>query len=239
MCHSYIIHPPPLCKPADSCLPLSESPLNTVHLLSHIYVSRSEALWKDPDMLPFFESQVSAAMAQLETEQAVADREHVLSLLAIPRDPVDEQISLPLFICRHVVCSESTSWIGFLPPQIRNKPVHAYDPLPPTTAISMYDNDYFSGVPTRGGGRAGPGAGGQMGFLGEMIGRLNQIMEEHPDGWQDRIAAVWQDMTGRRELAGVPQEQRDNLLQQVSSSPDSLYCASLQGACKQAFGKMG
>lgn len=167
-------------------------------------------------MLPFFESQVPLAMAQLETEQASSDRDHVLSLLEIPRDPVDEQLKLPLFICRHVVCSESTSWIGFLPPQIRNKAVHAYDPLPPTTAISMYDNEYFSGVPTRSrGAGAGPG-GGQLGFLGEMIGRLNQVMEEHPDGWQDRIAGIWREMTGRRELAGVPQEQRDDMLQQVS-----------------------
>lgn len=165
-------------------------------------------------MLSFFESQVPSAMAQLETEQAASDRDHVLSLLEIPRDPVDEQLKLPLFICRHVVCSESTSWIGFLPPQIRNEPVHAFDPLPPTTAISMYDNEYFSGVPTRSRG-AGAGGGGQLGFLGEMIGRLNQVMEEHPEGWQDRIAGVWREMTGRRELAGVPQEQRDNMLQQV------------------------
>jgi hypothetical protein len=167
-------------------------------------------------MLSFFESQLSAAMAQLETPQAASDREHVVSLLAIPRDPVDEQISVPLFLCRHVVCSESTSWIGFLPPQIRNKPVHAYDPLPPTTAISTYDAQYFNGLPARAGGRqGGGGGGGQMGFLGEMIGRLNQIMEENPEGWQDRIGAVWRELTGRREFEGVPQQERDNMLQQV------------------------
>ena len=165
-------------------------------------------------MLKFFESQISPAIAQLESEQAKSDREHVLSLLAIPRDPVDEQISLPLFICRHVVCSESTSWIGFLPPQIRNKPVHAYDPLPPTTAISQYDANYFNGLPARGRAQGG-GPGGGGGILGETIGRLNELMEQHPDGWQDRIAAVWRELTQRREFGDVPQQERDDMLQQV------------------------
>lgn len=191
----------------------SESPTNTVHLLSHIYVSRSEALWKEPSMLKFFESQLSPAIAQLDSTQAQSDREHVLSLLAIPRDPVDEQISLPLFICRHVVCSESTSWIGFLPPMIRNKPVHAYDPLPPTTAISTYDQSYFNGLPTSGRGQGGQVQGG--GILGETLGRLNELMEQHPDGWQERIATVWRELTAGRAFAEVPQQERDDMLQQV------------------------
>jgi hypothetical protein len=184
--------------------------LNTVHLLSHIYVARSEALWKDPAILKFFESQITPAIAQLQSEQAISDREHVLSLLAIPRDPSDEQLSLPLFICRHVVCSESTSWIGFLPPQIRNLPVHAYDPLPPTTAVSEYDAAYFNGQPI------GRGRGGQAGILGDTLGRINELMEQHPDGWQERIGAIWRELTGAREFAAVPQEQRDDMLQQVS-----------------------
>lgn len=165
-------------------------------------------------MLKFFESQLSPAIAQLESSQAKSDREHVLSLLAIPRDPVDEQISLPLFICRHVVCSESTSWTGFLPPMIRNKPVHAYDPLPPTTAISTYDQSYFNGLPTRGRGQGGQVQGGG-GILGETLGRLNELMEQHPDGWQERIAAVWRELTAGRAFAEVPQQERDDMLQQV------------------------
>jgi len=165
-------------------------------------------------MLKFFESQLSPAIAQLDSTQAKSDREHVLSLLAIPRDPVDEQISLPLFICRHVVCSESTSWIGFLPPMIRNKPVHAYDPLPPTTAVSTYDQSYFNGLPARGRGQGGQVQGGG-GILGETLGRLNELMEQHPDGWQERIATVWRELTAGRAFAEVPQQERDDMLQQV------------------------
>lgn len=194
----------------------SDSPNTLVHLLSHIYVSRSEALWKDPDNLSFFESQISAAFSLIDSDQAKSDRDHVLSLLAQARDPVDEQLAIPLFVCRHVLCSESTSWLGFLPPQIRNKPFHAFDPLPPTTAISMYDNEYFAGVSPsssrRGGGGSRAGAGG---FVGELMGRMNDAMERYPDSWQERIAAVFRDMTGRREFAGVPEQERDNLLQQV------------------------
>jgi len=35
-------------------------------------------------------------------------------------------------------------------------------------------------------------------------------------GWQGRVEGIWREMTGRREFANVPQEERDGLLQQVS-----------------------
>lgn len=175
--------------------------------------------------MAFFESQLSAGLASIDSEQAKSDRDHILALLAQPRDPIDEELKVPLFVCRHVLCSESTSWLGFLPPPIRNKNIDAYDPLPPSTAISMYNNAYFAGAPTS--SRAGPGTGGAGGLGGggvggramemvnDLMGRMTEAMDRYPDSWQERIGAVWREMTAGREFAGLPEQDRDNFLQQV------------------------
>lgn len=191
----------------------SDDPTNVIHLLSHIYVARSEALWKEPALTSWFENQVKTALPQLSSVEATELRGDALAIIHVARDPLDETLNVPLFICRHVVCSESTSWLGFLPPAIRNRPVHAFDPLPPSTAISTYDNAYFSGIrPSRGGARAMPGGGGGVmeGFMDRMLGAMQG------ENWQERVEGIWREMTGRREFAGVPQEERNNLLQQVS-----------------------
>ncbi len=47
--------------------------------------------------------------------------------------------------------------MGWVPPQIASNLGHAYDPIPPTTAITIYDNEYFNG---RHSGRGRGGAGG-------------------------------------------------------------------------------
>ena len=93
--------------------------------------------------------------------------------------------------------------------------MNSFDPFPPTTAISSYDNAYFSGVRPSGRGR-GAGAGGGTG-AGLMDGFMERLMGAmQGEGWQDRVEGIWREMTGRREFAGVPQEERNNLLQQVS-----------------------
>lgn len=212
-----------------SCLPLptvqanhhSDSPTNVIHLLSHIYVARSEALWKEPKLTAWFEAEVAATLGDIDSPAAVELRSDALAMMQVTRDPVDETLNVPLFICRHVVCSESTSWLGFLPPAIRNRPVHAFDPLPPSTAVSAYNDAYFAGVrPGRAGQRGGLGPGGGGGVLEGFMDRLMGAMQG--EGWQERVEGVWRDMTGRREFANVPEEERNNLLQQVSEVGQSV-----------------
>lgn len=201
----------------------SETPQNVIHLLSHIYVSRSEALWKEPDLVKFFENAVKAALAEIDSSSAKDMRDDALAMVQTPRDPVDEEINVPLFICRHVVCSESTSWLGFLPPVIRNRPVNAFDPLPPSTSITDYDADYFSGAkPSRRRGGPESAAGGRAGLMEGFMERLTGAMEGGGEGWQERVAEVWRDLTGRREFAGMPQGERDGVLEQVSAVKRSL-----------------
>ena len=144
-------------------------------------------------------------------------RDDALAMIQMPRDPIDEELNVPLFICRHVVCSESTSWLGFLPPPIRSRPVHAYDPLPPTTAISIYDDAYFSGLKPRRG--AGGGDGGVGGVERELIdeGLMNLVMTatQGGAGWQERLADGWREFMRRRGLANAVGD-GNNGLEQVS-----------------------
>lgn len=192
----------------------SDDATNAIHLLSHIYVARSEALWKETALASWFENQASLVLSELDTPAAQETRADAMAIVQTPRDPLDETQNVPLHICRHVVCSESTSWLGFLPPAIRNRPVHAFDPLPPTTSVSAYDNAYFSGVRPSGRGRGGPGGAGGGGIVDGFMERLMGAMQG--EGWQERVEGIWREMTGRREFAGVAQEERNNLLQQVS-----------------------
>jgi hypothetical protein len=190
-----------------------------LHLLAHIYVSRSEALWKEASNLAWFESQLPKALSQLRDPVAFQNREDALSMWDFARDPMDESetMNVPLFVCRHVVCSESTAFVGFLPQGIRNAAVHAFDPLPPSTAISAYNGDYFAGVKISGRGvRGGGGGAGARDMAEGFMERLMDAVQTHPADWQDRVRNALRDMLGQRAYAAIPEEHRQEMIQQVS-----------------------
>lgn len=189
----------------------SDSPTDPLHLLSHIYVSRSESLWKEPPIQAWFESTVRSALPTLESADSAALRSDALAMMHQPRDPLDQALKVPMHICRHVLCSESTSFVGYLPPVIRNKPVHAYDPLPPSTVVSMYDAEYFNGV-RAGGGRAGRGAGAGVRIDEGFLERIMGAVQAGGEGWRDRVGVMMRELTGGRD---VPLEQREGLIEQV------------------------
>lgn len=185
-----------------------------MHLLSHIYVARSEALWKEPATLSWFEAQVTSKFSTLNTSEAQSLRADALAMIQTPRDPVDAEINVPLFICRHIVCSESTSWLGFLPPQIRAKTVHAYDPLPPYTAVSAYDGNYFNAV--RAVRRPGQRGGSEQvpdteGFVRQLLRAVHQ----DPGNWRNQVTETFREMLGWRGVADLPEVDRQEMLQQV------------------------
>ncbi|WRT70652.1 uncharacterized protein IL334_007650 [Kwoniella shivajii] len=191
----------------------SETPSNVIHLLSHIYVSRSEALWKDEKRIKWFASQVALAVPKLNEPTAKLARDDALALIQSPRDPLDEELPLPLYICRHVLCSESTSWVGFLPPAITSRPFHAFDPLPPTTATSIYDDAYFAGVRSSNGGNGRSTGGSGGGVMMDLVNRVFNIAQNHPENWRERVEGAFRDLTGRREYQNAPRDQMDNVLQ--------------------------
>ncbi len=71
--------------------------------------------------------------------------------------------------------------MGFLPPSISSRLGHAFDPLPPATAVTLYDNAYFNpgtsgrrrtGLPG-GDVDAGAYANGLVARLAEALGGQN------------------------------------------------------------------
>jgi hypothetical protein len=152
-------------------------------------------------------------MPLLENPESLLYRGDALARIQEPRDPIDEAINVPLFICRHVMCSESTSFLGFLPKEISSRAFNAYDPLPPTTAISQYDSAYFSGLKAQPPGTRGQG---MQGMVEGLLGTVFQAVQGGGD-WRGRVEAAWRDMQGRREFAGVPADRRDLMLEQVST----------------------
>ncbi|WVW80890.1 hypothetical protein I302_102881 [Kwoniella bestiolae CBS 10118] len=187
----------------------SETPSNVMHLLSHIYVSRSEALWKDEKRISWFTKQVALALPKLNESSAKEARDDALALIQSPRDPLDEGLPIPLYICRHVLCSESTSFVGFLPPVVTSRPFNSFDPLPPTTATSIYDDAYFSGLRSTNNGRAIGGGGMMM----DLVNRVFEIATNNPDNYRARIEEEWRRLQGRREMQNAPRDQLDNVLQ--------------------------
>ncbi|TYJ53218.1 hypothetical protein B9479_006141 [Cryptococcus floricola] len=203
-----------------------ESPTNVIHLLSHIYVARSEALWKEADKMAWLESQVPLALAELHSPASKMARDDILALVQAPRDPVDDTINVSLFICRHVMCSENTSWLGFLPPLITARSFNSFDPLPPTTAISMYDDAYFAGIRPQRRGAAGSGASGQeegaWGMMNGFIQQVFDIIEREPENWRERAQGVWNQLTRENNLGRIPEEDRQNMFQGLMQLAENM-----------------
>lgn len=207
-------------------------PLCAIHLLSHIYASRSEALWKEAPIQAWFEQGVSTNLPDMHQPDAMASREDVLRLIQTPRDPFDEQINIPLFICRHVLCSESTSFVGFLPSVITSRSFNAYDPVPPLTSTSSYNNEYFAGLqPSRrstGRFASDAGGGGAQGMMGQFMNRVFAAAETNPGGWREELMNGWrQAIRGGGGAAALRQqlpegEQEEALRQMMQLAEDMV-----------------
>ena len=148
-------------------------------------------------MLKWFESQVPLALATIDSPSSVEARATAAELVQTTPDDIDySSNNVPMNICRHVFCSESTSWLGFIPPNYLVQPLQAYDPLPPEFPISQYDAAYFNGVSLSQPGRGSRGPG-------ELFDRLMAAANGGDEGWQERIGAVWEEMRGRRGYEGL------------------------------------
>ncbi|KAE8541405.1 hypothetical protein D1P53_002764 [Cryptococcus gattii VGV] len=161
----------------------------------------------------WFEYQVAHALPELYSESSKLARDDILALIQAPRDPMDDSINVPSFICRHVLCSENTSWLAFLPPVITSRPFHSFDPLPPTTAISIYDSSYFSGVrPSRRGGVAANGRPeGAWQMMNTFVEQIFDAVEQDPGNWRERVQALWQQLETENDMGRVPQAERENM----------------------------
>lgn len=176
----------------------TNSPTIVLHLLAHIYVSRSEALWKEPSIMSWFEKTIASSFENLDDGAARAARAEAHAIISTPRDlGPDGDLSVPLNICRHVLCSESTSWLGFLPPTIRNRPFHAFDPLPPATAVTAYNAEYFDHAARVRGAAANVVERFDPRYLDRFLEEIRGMEARDPGEWDERTREVFRHIAGR------------------------------------------
>jgi len=115
-----------------------------LHLLSHLYVQRSVALWKLKTRSIWF----------TETVNSLIPFKRVSS--SSPSSPTSLEIFNSLFsneplrssIYRHTLVLESTTrrLFGFLPSTVINAKQLACDPFPPMTRVNEYNEKFFEGT---------------------------------------------------------------------------------------------
>ncbi|KAJ7580702.1 transcriptional repressor TCF25-domain-containing protein, partial [Mycena floridula] len=116
------------------------TPIAISHILSHIYVQQSFALWKPHSQ--WFSSTISAAFISISSSSLPIPepRNRFLRLYDRPE--------LQYSVYRHLLVLDSNHrrlWT-FIPKEITSAKSLSCDPLPPPNPISMYDEFFFEGV---------------------------------------------------------------------------------------------
>lgn len=111
-----------------------------LHLLSHLYAQRSHSLWKQAARSAWFASTVNSTLSSLPP-----------SSTSSPSKTFEATFTSPIFtssVYRHVMVLESTCrrLFSFIPPAELAAKQLSCDPLPPSTAVTSYDNAFFEGV---------------------------------------------------------------------------------------------
>lgn len=110
---------------------MSSETESILHLISHVYVQRTAALWKTNASANWFSEAVATAFPSVAT-----------SLPVLKSSPFASTLTLRNSIYRHVVALETPatrSLLSFIPSQTISSRNLACDPLPPPTKVSSYD----------------------------------------------------------------------------------------------------
>jgi len=113
---------------------------SALHLLSHLYAQKSFSVWKDH--ADWFRETVSSTFTTLPSRLPVTERRQ--SFLALYK-ALEPRFSL----YRHLVVLETThrNLFPFIEPRVlQDARGLTCDPMPPPTAVTKYDPEYFSNV---------------------------------------------------------------------------------------------
>lgn len=120
----------------------SDPAASTVHLLSHLYAHRSVSIWKQPTHVEWMQKTISKIPLSQLGGGAKPTTMKPRSLLSGSLAFFAHGPTLDLF--RHVIITENRSLIGFFSPSMVNHTtMHAYDPVPPASSVTNYDDEYF------------------------------------------------------------------------------------------------
>jgi hypothetical protein len=115
-----------------------------LHLLSHIYVQRSHALWKDSARSSWFAETVTELVRTGQLPPKATAATGFSRLQSLVRRSGNYSVS----VYRHVVVlgSSAQRLLPFIPAHVINNNNLACDPLPPPTCKSQYDDKFFRGT---------------------------------------------------------------------------------------------
>ena len=115
-----------------------------LHLLSHIYVQRSHALWKDAARSSWFAETVTELVRTGQLPPKATAAIGFSRLQSLLRRSGNYEIS----VYRHVIVlgPSAQRLLPFIPAHVINNNNLACDPLPPPTCKSQYDDKFFRGA---------------------------------------------------------------------------------------------
>lgn len=156
---------------------------NIPKLLAHIYVSRSESLWRDSDTSSWLLSTLEQAWPILERHQE-----------EICQASIDEKSKMGIY--RHVLVSDlpdtlRQTLIGLIPREITSNSalLNAYDPLPPFGPnVTRYNDDYFEPVTRERAQRSNAQVEEQAGLFNQLRNALRNVGSL--EDWQDTLEGM-------------------------------------------------
>jgi hypothetical protein len=111
-------------------------------MLSHLYAQHAFGIWKEPAHSAWFTSVVSSLSATLPPSlPTTSQRSDFLRLY-------EQNANLRYSAYRHIIVLESSyrRLFSFMPRQVTESRSFACDPLPPPSAVTKYDEEFFEGV---------------------------------------------------------------------------------------------
>ncbi|KAH9942612.1 transcriptional repressor TCF25-domain-containing protein [Amylocystis lapponica] len=126
----------------DTCSSLGSDANALLHLLCHLYAQRSFSLWKSPTHSSWLSQTVISTLSSLSPSFSNTTEPYVrfTALAAHPQ--------LMSSVYRHVIVLEASCrrLFSFIPRRVTNAKHLACDPLPPSTFVSVYDEEFFRGA---------------------------------------------------------------------------------------------
>lgn len=202
-------------SPSDSML----------HMLSHLYAQHAFGIWKEPAHAEWFTSVVTSLALPSSHLPITPQRQEFMRLY-------DQSENLRYSAYRHITVQESSyrRLFSFIPKQVTESRSLACDPLPPPSAVSRYDAEFFDGVEdafesgmfgatrTRRRQQRGAGQNPLLQQVQEIFNANPQIAERFPGGMLqfadmiDQIPPdVLEDMLVQLDAAGLEAQQHGGM----------------------------
>ncbi|GHJ87779.1 hypothetical protein NliqN6_4181 [Naganishia liquefaciens] len=190
----------------------------SLHLLAHIYANRCAPLWKESSVANWMRDQINVVADGLQSGALKRPA------TPIPYDGENQTGSMPLWLIRHAYLSET--YMGFMPSDIQAHMGYAFDPVPPFTAKTFYNDAYFHSRGTSS-HRAASSHSNDLqdpnlaGIRDRLMTWVNQLGgdENNRRGFMNAISEALRGMLTTEEYANANDDQRqamdDALLNQI------------------------